>query len=900
MAERPGADALPRWFSKTGGEVLSELESEASGLASAEANKRLRQFGPNEVVREKPKSALFYFSKQINQPLIYVLLAAAIVTGYLGEWADTAAILVVVAVNATIGFIQESKAGRAIEELLKYSVTMAKVKRDGVQAQLPAKGLVPGDVVILLAGDMIPADIRFLIAKDLFVDESVFTGESQPVLKESEPMGDRWFVPADQVNMGFFGTFVVRGRAEAVVVATGRRTEISKITQELKETKKSAFPMMKRIEELARFLTVVVALAAIFTLAVGLIRGYEAVYMFRASVALAVAAIPEGLPALVTVVLASGVRTMAKRNAIVRSLPAVEALGGTTVICSDKTGTLTMNRMTVVKVHAGGRDFDAEPPTYSCVRHCDYPGPVSLAKERNLYEALAAGMMCNDAVVKDGKVEGEPTETALLDAAFSAGVRMALMRLDEIPFETRLGYMATLHQDLSGNVIFAKGAPESIIRKCTSATQADRTVKADHDLLLREVHEMAEQALRVLAVAMKRVPSDKKDLSQEDIADLTFLGLIGLLDPLRPETKEAVSSCRKAGIRVIMITGDHAVTARAIADDLGLLHGGPGVVTGQDMQAMSDAELRETVRRTNVFARTTPEHKLRIIEQLTGLGEIVAVTGDGVNDTPALKAASIGIAMGISGTDAARETADIVLKDDNFATIVSAVEEGRDIYSKVQKIIAWIIPTSIGEALILLLAIVLGTDLPLTPLQILWINLVTAVALATPLAFEPKESGLLQRLPRAPGEKLITRAIVRKFVIVSALMVAGTFGAFNLYEERGRSVEVASTVALNTLVFFEMFYLFNGRSLTDLPRYSSLTSNRWLYVGVLACFISQLAITYLSPLNDVFRTDSLGLVDWLSAALIASTVFFAIEIEKGSVRFLRSSRAESDSVHRTG
>ena len=880
MPDETRSSEAPVWFAKTGEEVLSHLGSSAAGLSSDEARRRLQRYGPNEVVRERPKGPFYYIAKQINQPLIYVLLLASVVTAYLGEWVDTGVILVVVAVNATIGFIQESKAGKAIEELVKYSVTAAKVKRDGIQVQLSAKELVPGDVVVLLAGDMVPADLRVLLAKDLFVDESVFTGESEPVLKRSDRLEDHWLVPADQTNMAFVGTFAVRGRAEAVVVSTGARTEISKISEELQETKKSAFPMMKRIEELAKFLSVMVALAATFTLAVGVARGYEVIYMFRASVALAVAAIPEGLPALVTVVLASGVRAMARRNAIVRSLPAVEALGGTTVICSDKTGTLTMNRMTVVKVFAGGRDFDAEPPTYECVQHCDYPGPISVDRERNLYDALAAGMLCNDAVIRDGKAEGEPTETALLHAADSAGIRMKLGRLDEIPFETTIGYMATLHQDSKDNVIYVKGAPESVIPKCARARVGDRTEKSDRDALFEKVHEMAKQALRVLAVAEKRVPSKKRELSQADVSDLTFIGLIGLLDPPRPEARQAIATCRSAGIRVIMITGDHAATAQAIGENLGLFRDDKTVVTGQQIEAMGDDELARAVRQSNVFARTTPEHKLRITEQLVKQGEVVAVTGDGVNDTPALKAASIGIAMGVSGTDAAKETADIVLKDDNFSTIVAAVEEGRDVYSKVQKIIAWLVPTSIGEALMLMVAIVLGIDLPLTPLQILWINLVTAVALATPLAFEPREQGLLSRPPRPPTEQLITRAIMRKFVIVSALMVVGTFGVFYALEEGGHSVEVARTVALNTLVFFEIFYLFNSRSLTEPAHSISLRSNGWFSLGILACLASQLLVVYWAPLNSIFETDALEASEWLVAAVIASTVFFAIEIEK--------------------
>jgi calcium-translocating P-type ATPase len=874
-----------RWFAISSADALSKLSSSAKGLTQSEVEDRLRKYGPNEAVRERPKGALYYLAKQINQPLIYVLLAAAAITSYLGEWVDTGVIAAVVIANAAIGFVQERKAGKAIQELLKFTVTSAKVRREGLQRTVPSTELVPGDIVLLQAGDLMPADARLILAKDFFVDESIFTGESQPVLKRTDRLGDKWLIPADQTNMVFSGTLAVRGRAECVVVATGERMEISKISEELKRTEKAEFPMIVQIERFARFLSVVVALAAVFTFATGLLRGQETVYMFRASVALAVAAIPEGLPALVTVVLASGVREMAKRNAIVRSLPAVEALGSTTVICSDKTGTLTMNKMTVVKVFAGGKDFDAEPPSFSCVRHCDYPGPVSAEKERDLYDALAAGMLCNDAVLKDGKAEGDPTETALLFAADAAGIQLKLQRLDEIPFETAIGYMATLHEDVGKNVLFVKGAPEKLTPMCTKQKMGDKATKIDEERLNRKAAEMARMGLRVLAVAMKHVPERRANITKEDVKGLTFLGLIGMFDPPRPETKGAIAKCRRAGIRVVMITGDHAATAETIGKDLGILSERTRVVTGQELQAMDDSGISRTLDEADIYARTTPEHKLKLVEQLVKRGEVVAVTGDGVNDVPALKAASIGVAMGMGGTDAARETADIVLKDDNFATIVAAVEEGRDVYSKIQKIIAWTIPTNIGEAMILLLALTIGIDLPLEPLQILWINLVTAIALAIPLAFEPREPGLLTRKPRPPRESLITRTLLRKFAIVSSLMVIGTFGIFYAYVELAEEpLAVSQTVALNTLVFFEMVYLFNSRSLTESAFSSSLRSNMWLPVGVLACMASQMLITYWSPLNRAFSTEAIEAIDWAIAFAIAFSAFVAIEIEKALLR----------------
>ncbi|UCE80524.1 MAG: HAD-IC family P-type ATPase [Methanobacteriota archaeon] len=870
-----------RWFEISAEESLKRLGGRNDGLSQSEAEERQANYGRNEIVREKPKGTAYYLVRQINQPLIYVLLAAAVVTSYLQEWIDVGVIIAVVVANTAIGFAQERKAGRAIQELLRFSELTARVRRDGQEKSISSVGIVPGDILLLQAGDMVPADARLIVAKDFFVDESILTGESQPALKNTDVLDREWLIPADQTNMAFSGTMVVRGRAEALVVSTGEHMEISRISQELRTTVKTEFPMIVEIERLGKILSILVASTAIFAFASGLLRDQETVYAFRASVALAVAAIPEGLPALVTVVLASGVREMARRNAIVRSLPAVEALGSTTVICSDKTGTLTLNRMTVVKVFAGGKDFDAEPPYYSCVRHCDYPGPVSVDKERDLYDALAAGMMCNDAVISDDRIEGDPTETALLHAADAAGVKLRLQRIDEIPFETSVGYMATLHEDVGSNVIFVKGAPEKVLSICDVQELEGKTHKIDEDEMRRKAAEMAGEGLRVLAVAMKRVPEKKTSIQRSDLRALVLLGLIGMFDPPRPEAKEAIVTCSQAGIRVVMITGDHSATAESIGRDLGIVRDRKRIVTGKEIQAMGDAEVSRALDDSNIFARMTPEHKLRLVDILMKKNEVVAVTGDGVNDAPALKAASIGVAMGRVGTDVARETADIVLRDDNFATIVAAVEEGRNVYTKIQKILAWTIPTNIGEAMILMIAIAVGLDLPLEPLQILWINLVTAILLAMPLAFEPKEPGLLLRSPRPRDESIITNLLMRKFVIVSTLMVAGTFGIFYLYSSfYGETLAVSQTVALNTLVFFEMFYLFNSRSLTESAFSSRMRTNIWLIVGVAACFVSQLLITYFPPLNDAFHTGALGIVDWVISFAIASSVFFAVEIEK--------------------
>jgi len=889
MSEGASIKQPTAWFAKEPEEVLRELNSGSAGLTQNEARRRFEEHGPNEVPKEKPKGSLYYLLKQVNQPLIYVLLVSSAITSYLQEWIDTVVILVVVAVNALIGFFQERKAGEAISELLKYEVASVRVKRDSQQVTLPATELVPGDMVMLQAGDMVPADVRFIFVKDLYADESLLTGESQGVLKKAAAIPKENLVPADMTNMGFSGTFVVRGRGEGVVVATGADMEIGRISQEIAETREEAFPLMKKVSKFSQYLSIGIALAAVATFALGIARDYEAVYMFRASVALAVAAIPEGLPAMLTVAMAMGVRAMARRQAIVRSLPAVEALGSTTVICSDKTGTLTMNRMAVGRGLVGRKEYEADAPRYSCLRHCDHPGQVEVEQEPDLVTALTIASLCNDAVIRDGKAQGDPTEVALKHAASSAGIEPAMLRLDEVPFETSLGYMATLNKGNGENFIFVKGAPERVLPKCTAELVDGRSMKLDRQMLDSELDMMASRALRVLALAERRVPSDFTKLDQKDVKELTFVGLVGLKDPPRPEAAEAIQACRSADIRVVMITGDHKSTAKSIGVDLGIIASDGEVVTGEQIEVMGEAEFDSAVRTVNIFARTTPDHKYRIVKRLRELGEVVAVTGDGVNDTPALKASNIGVAMGISGTDAAKASADIVLKDDNFATIVAAVEEGRDVYSKLQKIIAWTIPTNISEAMILFIAILLGTALPLLPLQILWINLATAITLAIPLVFEAREPGLLTRPPVPPGQSIITGTTGRRFIIAASFMIVGTYGIFAHYVDNGASNELSRTVALNTLVLFEMFYLLNSRSLTQSAWSSGIRSNPSIVLGISLCLVLQLSVTYLGPMNTAFGTSGLALMDWITAVAIASSVFLVIELEKWVGR-LRAAR----------
>lgn len=863
---------------------MTKLSSSESGLSSIEAGGRLKKYGFNEFPREKPKGALFYLGRQINQPLIYVLIAATIITAYLEEWIDTIVIAAVIVVNVLIGFTQERKAGQAVQELTKYEVPTAEVLRDGDEVALNSRELVPGDIVILHAGNMIPADLRLIESVDLYADESLLTGESEPDLKHIEPITGGNPIPADQENMVFSGTYIVRGRGKGIVVGTGKNTEISKISIDLTETKDESYPLIKKISSLGKTISVLIIVSSAALFLIGIMRGYETIYMFRAAVALAVASIPEGLPALFTMGMAFGVRSMARKNAIVRSLPAVEALGSTTVICTDKTGTLTMNRMKVVEIFAGNRTFNSEAPRYECVQHCDYPGPISIGREPDLGELMKAVQLCNDAEITEDARSGDPMELALLEAADKLGLTSELPRIDEVPFSSELGYMATLNQGSESNHIFLKGAPEAVLGKCSRIQIEGKSDRVDPVGIQSELEKMASRGLRVLGVAKKTVPNDKLEISETDLAEMTFLGLVGMRDPPRPEVREAISSCARAGIRVIMITGDHRETASAIAEEIGISSSDARVATGEDIEAADEQEFQDMLEEVTIFARTTPQHKLRIVKGLRRRGEVVAATGDGINDTPALKAADIGVAMGLGGTDVAKAAADIVIKDDNFATIVSAVEEGRDVYSKLQRIFAWIIPTSINESIIVFSAIALGVVLPLLPLQILWANMVSAIALAIPLVREPKEKGLLRRPPRSPEEPLVTNVILRKFVISSIVMIVGTFGIFFLYLESGFDEDISRTIALNTLIFFEIFYLISSRSFTETAFNRGLLSNRWMLIGILLCLLLQMSVTYVPVLQTMFETASISLSAWLASAAVASAVLIAVELEKFLVK----------------
>jgi len=732
-------------------QVLRLLGTDPSrGLDLFEIEERQERFGPNLLGERKPEGALRRFVRQLEQPLVVILVVAAAITAGLGEWVDSGVILGVVLVNAIVGFVQEGRALEAISALSRTLTPRAAVLRSGERKIIPSAELVPGDVVLLQSGDRVPADLRLLRIRDLQIDESALTGESVPVEKAVEALPPDTSL-AERRNLAFSSSLVTYGTGIGVVVATGDTTQIGRISEMIASVEDLATPLTRRIARFSQVLLGAILAVSLLTFAVGVTRGQPWFETFLAVVALAVGAIPEGLPAAMTIMLAIGVSRMARRHAVIRRLPAVEALGSTTVVCSDKTGTFTQNQMTVREIFAADSIVRVEGSGYAVAGGLfREEQPVGPHAEAALAEVLRAGMLCNDAAVReaDGRwlIEGDPTEAALLVAARKAGLREAELlrewpRLDAVPFESRHQYMATLHAGESSNVAFVKGSLEAILARC----RADREAGIlDPDAIHQSASEMGGRGLRVLAFARKEFPLEQKALRHADLeTGLVFLGLQAMLDPPRPEAIRAVATCRRAGIGVKMITGDHATTARAIAAQLGLdvEAARPEVLTGRDLAALTDTELLERVQRASVFARVSPEQKLRLVEALQARGHVVAMTGDGVNDAPALRRADIGVAMGLAGTEVAREAADMVLTDDNFATIEAAVEEGRGIFDNLLKFIVWTLPTNGGEGAVLMLAILLGTTLPILPVQILWINLTTAVCLGLTLAFEPKEAG---------------------------------------------------------------------------------------------------------------------------------------------------------------
>lgn len=893
--------ALPKesWHHFEIDEVARTLETDPGrGLTEEEVLSRRRAFRENTLTQKTGQRPLIRFLLQFNQPLVIILLAATLITLFLQEWVEAGVIFGVILINAVIGFIQESKALKAIDALSRAMVSNAVVLRAGRREKVPAQELVPGDVVFLQSGDKVPADVRLFEVRELRIDESTLTGESLPVQKENVVLPVETLL-SDRRNMAYSSTLVTHGACKGLVIATGDHSEIGRINEMISSAEVLATPLTRKIEHFSKILLyVIIALAAV-TFLVGYLRGQEWVEMFLASVALAVGAIPEGLPAAITITLAIGVSRMAKRNAIVRKLPAVETLGSTTVICSDKTGTLTQNQMTVTELYPGEFRYAVSGVGYAPTGDITPgQGGPDVAANWALIELLKAGVLCNDSTVKQTgevfTVEGDPTEGALIVSASKAGIVVETLhhempRIDSIPFESARQYMATLHDQGPGKprVIYVKGSIESLCIECSTLYNAAGQVDLAN---AREIHGqvqgMANDGLRVLAFGRKEVPAETTHISHENVQEgLTFLGLQGMIDPPRPEALEAISVCQTAGILIKMVTGDHAGTAAAISRQLGLCSENCSihtreVLTGRDLSQLGDEALVGIAEKTAVFARVSPEQKLRLVEALQKRDHVVAMTGDGVNDAPALKQANIGVAMGIAGTDVSKEAADMVLTDDNFSTIKAAVEEGRGVFDNLTKFITWTLPTNGGEALVIMSAIFLGVALPILPLQILWINMTTALLLGLALAFEPKEPGIMTRQPRDPKEPILNRVLIFRIVLVSLLLQMGAFGLFELELHVSGNEDLARTVAVNMFVFGEMFYLFNCRSLSRSCCQLGFFSNRWLWGGVALTAGLQVLFTYAPILNVIFRSHPIRILHWAMVLGCSALISGIVGIEK--------------------
>jgi len=817
----------------------------------------------------------------------------------MGGSVDAAVILGVVLINAWIGYLQEAKAERAIEALARSLVTETTVIRAGKNRRVPSTELVPGDVVLLTSGDKVPADLRLVATRDLQIAEASLTGESASIEKTAEAQLAPETLLADRANMAYASTLVTYGQGRGVVVATGDHTEIGRISEMISAATSLETPLTRKMAAFSHKLLILILLLAALVLGVGVARGERLEEIVSSAIALAVGAIPEGLPAAVTVTLAIGVARMAKRRAIIRKLPAVETLGSTTVICSDKTGTLTQNQMTVRQIVVGDAVFDASGQGYEPDGDLALNGkPLAPGESPGLSECLVAGLLCNDSALlhKEGRWEaqGDPTEVALIVAARKAGledasVKSRLPRVDAIPFESQHQFMATLHEDAGAGrkLVYLKGAVEVVLDRCQTAFDARRQpITLDRDRVLAQVSKLASGGLRVLAFARAVVPVQTRHLSVHQLPrNFTFLGLQGMIDPPRLEAMEAVAACQRAGIQVKMITGDHAGTAVAIGRQLGLVKETGAAIqtvalTGKDLAALTDEALIDVAENVPVFARVTPEQKLRLVEALQARGHIVAMTGDGVNDGPALKQANIGVAMGITGTEVAKEASDMVLTDDNFASIQAAVEEGRNVFDNLTKIITWALPSNLGQGLVILVAALLGVILPILPLQVLWINMTTGGVLGLFLALEPKERDLMNRPPRAPNAPLLSGRMLAQVLLVGLLILVAAFGLFQWENARGAGIEAARTVALNTVAVIQALYLVNCRSLRHSIWSVGLFRNGWLGLGILGVLLLQIGLTYLPFLNAIFQTAPIGWEEWLRILSAGAVALLAVEAQK--------------------
>ena len=882
------------WHTLPPEQTVQTLETSVwEGLSEAEARERLKTYGPNRLPETVGRGVFMRLLLQFHNVLIYVLLGSAAITALLNHWIDTGVILAVVIINAVIGFLQEGKAEKAMDAIRHMLALRAAVLRGGERRNIDGETLVPGDIVLLEAGDKVPADLRLIQARGLQAQEAILTGESVPVEKGIDLVAAEAAL-GDRSCMVFSGTMIASGQGRGVVVATGAETEIGCIGGLLSRVETLTTPLVSQMNIFARWLTVFILLVAAVLLAFGhIVADYEFSDIFMVVVGLSVAAIPEGLPAVLTITLAVGVQAMARRNAIVRRLPAIETLGSVSVICTDKTGTLTRNEMVVASVATGTHLFMLDGTGY------EPAGPIRLDEKivngnehALLMEIAHASALCNDAALRQHEgawvVEGDPMEGALLALAGKIGIDLqeissAWIRSDAIPFDARHRFMATLNHDHENNAfIFVKGAPERILEMCAEQRTPDgKTQPIDKDYWHDCANTIAARGQRVLAFAVKRIAPEHMVLAFSDVEDsLIFLGMAGLIDPPRPEAVAAVAECHDAGIRVKMITGDHTLTAKAIGRQIGLQNP-DRVISGADLDGMSDADLALAVLDTDIFARTSPEHKLRLVMALQSQGMTVAMTGDGVNDAPALKRADAGIAMGKKGSEAAKEAAELVLVDDNFASIAAAVREGRTVYDNIKKVISWTLPTNAGEATTIIVALLFGMTLPVTAVQILWINLVTASTLGIALAFEPTEENTMRRPPRRRDAALLTGELVWHIILVSALFLCGVFGIYAYAMDRGYSVELARTMAVNTLVVMEIFHLFFIRNIygTSLT-WKAARGTKAVWATVIVTVLAQFAVTYLPFMQDIFLTQAVPVLDGFVIVGVGVALFVIIEAEK--------------------
>jgi Ca2+-transporting ATPase len=886
-----------QWHHLSIQEVTRHLDTNLeTGLTSAVAAKKRERFGANELKSKPGKSPLLRFLLQFNQPLLYILLIAGAIKAFLGQWVNAGVIWGVTLINAIIGFVQESKAESAIAALASSVKTNATIIRNGQKMQVPSTELVPGDVVLLASGDKVPADLRLVQARNLQVNESALTGESIAIEKNIQPL-DIDTPLAERTNMAYAGSFVTFGTGKGIVVAIGDATETGRISQLIEQGTSLKTPLTRKFDKFSRTLLYIILGIAALMFAVGLGYGYSWVEMFEAAIAFAVSAIPEGLPAVVTVTLAIGVSRMARRHAIVRKLPAVETLGSATVICSDKTGTLTENQMTVQAIYAGGQNYTVTGVGYVPEgKILLNEKPVNWDNSSALQECIKAGLLCNDSHLekKNGQwqVVGDPTEGALIAVANKVGFTRSSLeeempRLDVIPFESEFQYMATLHEtssfasDQKQGTIYVKGSVEAILKRCQQMLDVEgNLIPLDAETIHQEVDAMAHQGLRVLAFAKKTVPDVEtlctRSLQHADIEnDLIFLGLQGMIDPPRKEAIKAVQACQEAGIQVKMITGDHAVTAQAIARSMGLNKNGEVLAfTGSQLAQMGKSELATAIEDGVVFARVAPEQKLRIVEALQSRGEVVAMTGDGVNDAPALKQADIGIAMGGAGTEVAKEASDMILTDDNFASIEAAVEEGRTVYQNLIKAIAFILPVNGGESMTILISVLLARELPILSLQVLWLNMVNSITMTVPLAFEPKSERVMQKPPRNPREPLLSPSLLQRILAISIFNWILIFGVFEWIRQTTGNIDLARTMAIQALVAGRIFYLLSISQLGSavIARLRGIRHRindaSAIGIGIACTVILQIIFSQWNLMNSLFSTAPLNLNQWLICLLL--------------------------------